>query len=131
MGAAHSGPVLILAPLAVAWQTVAEGEKFGVAVTYARHQSDATDGITITNYEMLQHFDASLFAGVVLDESSILKAFDGKTRTAIIEAFRQTPYRLACTATPAPNDYGAWKSLGVSGRDEPQKCCLCFCPRWR
>lgn len=99
------GPVLILAPLAVAKQTVAEGKKFGVAVTYARHQSDATDGITITNYEMLQHFDASLFAGVVLDESSILKAFDGKTRTAIIEAFRQTPYRLACTATPAPNDY--------------------------
>lgn len=99
------GDVLILAPLAVAKQTVAEGVKFGIEVTYARQQSESRPGITITNYEMLQHFDPAKYAGVVLDESSILKAYDGKTRTAIIDAFRQTPFRLACTATPAPNDY--------------------------
>lgn len=99
------GNVLILAPLAVAKQTVTEGAKFGIAVNYARSQADVADGITITNYEMLQHFDPAYFSGVVLDESSILKAYDGKTRTAIIAAFQRTPFRLACTATPAPNDY--------------------------
>jgi superfamily II DNA or RNA helicase len=101
------GPVLILAPLAVAQQTVRECEKFytDMSVYYHRAMPEVTRGITITNYEMLQHFDPSKFAGIVLDESSILKAYDGKTRTAIIEAFAQTPYRLACTATPAPNDY--------------------------
>lgn len=99
------GPVLILAPLAVAQQTVREGDKFGVKVYYERSMPKVIHGITITNYEMLEHFDPSKFAGVVLDESSILKAYDGKTRTAILEAFAQTPYRLACTATPAPNDY--------------------------
>lgn len=99
------GNVLILAPLAVAQQTRREGERFGIPVTVCRSQDDVQPGITITNYEMLQHFDPATFAGVVLDESSILKAFDGKTRTAIIEAFARTPYRLACTATPAPNDH--------------------------
>lgn len=99
------GNVLILAPLAVAKQTVHEGEHFGIAVRYCRDQSQVQPGITIANYEMLPHFDPSYFTGIVLDESSILKAYDGKTRTAIIDAFGQTPYRLACTATPAPNDY--------------------------
>jgi superfamily II DNA or RNA helicase len=99
------GNVLILAPLAVASQTVHEGEKFGIPVRYCRDQSAVEPGITITNYEMLAHFDPSYFTGVVLDESSILKSYDGATRTAILEAFTQTPYRLACTATPAPNDY--------------------------
>lgn len=99
------GDVLILAPLAVAKQTVHEGEHFGIAVHYCRDQSQVKPGINITNYEMLDHFDPLKFAGIVLDESSILKAYDGKTRTAIIEAFRHTPFRLACTATPAPNDY--------------------------
>lgn len=97
--------VLIVAPLAVAHQTVQEGAKFGISVRYARRQEDAGAGITITNYEMLEHFDSEKFTGIVLDESSILKAQDGKTRTAIIRAFSRTPYRLACTATPAPNDY--------------------------
>lgn len=99
--------VLILAPLAVARQTHREAEKFAIAapVTVCRTQDDVRPGINITNYEMLPHFDADHFAGVVLDESSILKAQDGKTRTALIEAFRRTPYRLACTATPAPNDH--------------------------
>lgn len=99
------GDVLILAPLAVAQQTVREGEKFGVEVRYCREQSQVEPGITITNYEMLDRFDPAAFAGVVLDESSILKAYNGKTRTQIIESFAQTPFRLACTATPAPNDY--------------------------
>lgn len=100
-----SGDVLILAPLAVAKQTVHEGKKFGIPVRYCRDESEREPGITITNYEMLEHFTPEVFAGVVLDESSILKAYDGKTRTRIIEAFREVPYRLACTATPAPNDY--------------------------
>ena len=99
------GNVLILAPLAVAAQTIREGEKFRVTVRSARRQEDVQPGITIANYEMLDHFDPSYFTGIVLDESSILKAYDGKTRTAIIEAFAKTPFRLACTATPAPNDY--------------------------
>jgi hypothetical protein len=98
------GDVLILAPLAVAQQTVREGERFNIPLTYSRDETNAS-GITITNYEMLDHFDAERYIGVVLDESSILKAYDGKTRTRIIEAFAKTPYRLACTATPAPNDY--------------------------
>jgi len=100
------GKVLILAPLAVAPQTVREAVKFGIPnVCYRRSQSDVTDGITVANYEMLEHFDASEFVGVVLDESSILKAYDGKTRGLIIETFAETAYKLACTATPAPNDH--------------------------
>jgi len=99
------GDVLILAPLAVGSQTVREGEKFGIDVRYCRSQDEAQPGITITNYEMMDRFDTSAYAGIVLDESSILKAYDGKTRTKIIESFRDTPFRLACTATPAPNDF--------------------------
>lgn len=98
------GRVLILTPLAVAQQFVGEGTKFGIGVRYLR-EDDGTTPVVVTNYEMLAHFDASAFVGIVLDESSILKAYDGKTRTAIIEAFQQTPYRLAGTATPAPNDH--------------------------
>jgi hypothetical protein len=98
------GRVLILAPLAVAQQTVREGEKFGIRVQYARRQSQATGAITVTNYELLDHFDAADFDAVVLDESSILKSYSGATRTALIDAFKATPMRLCCTATPAPND---------------------------
>ena len=116
------GRVLILAPLAVAQQTVREGIKFGVQVTYARESSASLGKITVTNYEMLDHFDASLFNGVVLDESSILKAYDGKTRTKIIETFARTPFRLACTATPSPNDMmelgNHAEFLGVMSRTE-------------
>lgn len=96
--------VLIAAPLAVTAQTVAEGAKFGIAVVYARSQAEAADGITITNYEMLHHFDPSRFGAVVLDESGILKNFSGTIKKRLIQMFRVTPYRLACTATPAPND---------------------------
>lgn len=98
------GSVLILAPLCVAQQTVEESAKFGVTVGYTREQPTAP-GVWITNYEMLPHIDPDFFAGVVLDESSILKSHDSKTRQALIEAFSRTPYRLSCTATPSPNDH--------------------------
>lgn len=98
------GDVLILAPLSVAQQTIGEADKFGIAARYSRDGKPAAR-ITTANYEMLHHFNPSDYCAVVLDESSILKASDGKTRSAIIEAFRDTKYRLACTATPAPNDF--------------------------
>jgi hypothetical protein len=98
-------PILILAPSAVSRQTVEEARKFGIDAQLVASASDVGPGINITNYEKLHKFDASVFAGVVLDESSILKAYDGKTRNAIIEAFAATPYKLACTATPSPNDF--------------------------
>jgi DNA modification methylase/superfamily II DNA or RNA helicase len=95
---------LILAPLAVAPQTVREGAKFDVEVCYQRKPiQDAA--ITITNYEMLEHFDAAKYEAIILDESSIIKHHEGKFRNLLIERFRDTPYKLACTATPAPNDF--------------------------
>ena len=97
--------VLILAPLAVAQQTRAEGQKCGIDVKVVRDQSECENGLNITNYEMLQHFDASEFCGVVLDESSIIKHKDGKTRQMIQDMFEETKYKLCCTATPAPNDF--------------------------
>lgn len=102
----HTGkPVLLLAPLAVAQQMVTEAKKFQIATRYYAEPEDDMNGIVISNYERMGKFDSSLFSGVVLDESSILKSFDGKTRTAIIGSFQKTPFRLAATATPAPNDY--------------------------
>lgn len=100
---AEHGRVLVLAPLAVADQTVRWAADYGVEMAYRR--KDEGDRITVANYEMLEHFDPTAFSGVVLDESSILKSFTGATRTALIEAFSSTPWRLACTATPAPNDF--------------------------
>ena len=100
-------PVLILAPLAVISQTIKEGEKFGYVVKEIGdmdYQQDIETGIYITNYDNMEHIEAYHFGGVVLDESSILKNFQGKTRTALIDEFRNTPYKLACTATPSPND---------------------------
>ena len=100
-------PVLILAPLAVISQTIKEGEKFGYVVTEigeTQFGQDLDTGIYITNYDNMEHIDAYMFGGIILDESSILKNFQGKTRTALIEEFRNTPYKLACTATPSPND---------------------------
>lgn len=102
----HTGqPVLILAPLAVSKQTKREGDKFGISIKICESGEDVVTGINITNYEKLHKFDPSVFAGVVLDESSILKSFAGKFRTTIIDLFARTPYKLACTATPAPNDF--------------------------
>ena len=104
--AEHSGrPVLILAPLAVADQTVREGMKFGVRVTKCATGSDVQPGVNVTNYEKLGKFSTGVFSGIVLDESSILKAYDGKTRKAITDFAQDIPFRLCCTATPAPNDF--------------------------
>lgn len=107
---ATNGNVLILTPLAVAHQTATEGEKFGIE---AKRSNDGTvhRGITITNYERLHYFDPSDFVAVVCDESAILKSFDGARRTAITAFMRSVPYRLLCSATPAPNDY---TELGTS-----------------
>jgi len=99
------GMVLIVAPLAVAAQTCREGHVFNVHVNKARTANDLQPGVNITNYEMLAHFEEVDFSGVVLDESSILKSYTGAIRNQIISMFKFTPYRLACTATPAPNDY--------------------------
>ena len=97
-------PVLILTPLAVAAQTIREGEKFGIEC--ARSSDGAINSrIVITNYERLEHFNPADFAGVVCDESSILKSFAGSTRKALVRFMAKTPYRLLCTATAAPNDY--------------------------
>ena len=98
------GDVLVLTPLAVAQQTAAEARKFGMDAAVSRDGSKVAP-ITITNYQQLHKFDMFEFTGIVLDESSILKAYDGKTRTAIIAAAKSVDYRLACTATPAPNDH--------------------------
>lgn len=107
----HSGNrVLILAPLCVAQQTVSEASKIDVNIRYMREMPQAGDtGIYITNYEMLDafsdHIKRGFFDGIVLDESSILKHQDSKTRNKIIDLAKNIPYRLSCTATPSPNDF--------------------------
>lgn len=101
--------VLILAPLAVADQTVEEGEHIGVRVNHAREDHQIVIGINITNYDRLHKFDCSRFGAVVLDESSIIKHHNAKTLQTLLDTFKFTPYKLACTATPAPND---WTELG-------------------
>lgn len=104
--AAHTGrAVLILAPLAVSDQTIREGAKFGIAVKRCNSAADIDPtGINVTNYERLDRFKAAPFAGIVLDESSILKAYAGKIRKQITDFAKTIEYRLCCTATPAPND---------------------------
>jgi hypothetical protein len=107
-GAIHratGGNVLLITPLAVAAQMVREAHKFGLQAQQCASQAEVQPGITVTNYAKLHHFDLSQFSGVILDESSILKAFDGKTRTMLIERCKEVPYRLCATATPAPNDF--------------------------
>ena len=115
-------PALILAPPAVSHQTAKEALKLGFNVQVCRDQSDVQDGVNITNYERLHLFDASVFGAVVLDESSILKSYTGKTRNELIDQFADTPYKLACTATPAPNDHTELGNhsefLGVMSRVE-------------
>lgn len=94
--------VLILAPLAVAGQTIKEANKFGI--NCEKYKTNSSCGILISNYEQIENIDCSIFAGIVLDESSILKNFTGKYKNLLIERFKSTPYKLACTATPSPND---------------------------
>lgn len=114
------GRVLILAPIAVAYQIEHEANRFGYDARVGDGSEDCK--ITLSNYEKLHRFDPSRFSAIVLDESSILKAYDGKTRTRLIEAFRGHRYKLAATATPAPNDFmelgNHAEFLGVMTRQE-------------
>lgn len=107
----YHGECLILTPLAVSDQTRREAKKFGIG-----------ESATVINYEQLHNIDVDRFSGIVLDESSILKNYTGKMRTALIDAFKDTPFRLACTATPAPNDHTELGNhshfLGVMPRHE-------------
>jgi len=104
--AQHTGkPVLAFAPLAVSAQHIREGEKFGISAFLAKIQDDVRNGLFVTNYQKIEHFDLSKFGGVVLDESSILKSTDGHYRTRLIEECNAISFRLAATATPAPNDF--------------------------
>ncbi len=107
----HTGkPVLIVTPLAVSFQTEKEADKFGMDAAVSR-LGKVLAGVTITNYERLEHFNPDDFGGVVCDESSAIKAFDGKRRAVVTEFLRTHRYRLLCTATAAPNDY---TELGTS-----------------
>ncbi len=114
-----NGRVLVLTPLAVAHQTVREAEKFGIEAVYSREGKNLGK-ITVANYERLHYFNADDFTGCVCDESSILKHYAGKTRTAIIDFMRPLPYRLLCTATPSPNDVtelgNSVEALGIRTR---------------
>jgi hypothetical protein len=114
--------ILILSPLAVAAQTVREGERIGMQVTLCREADDVRDGVNITNYDRLHRLDAKSFSGVVLDESSLIKHHDSKTLASLIEAFSATPFRLCATATPSPNDYTELGThaefLGICTREE-------------
>ena len=114
-----SKPVLILAPLAVSGQTINEGKKFHIDIV---RYTGGKDPIQITNYEQIENIDCSIFSGIVLDESSILKNFEGATKKLILDIFKDTPYKLACTATPSPNDPmelgNHSEFLDVMGRNE-------------
>ena len=120
------GSCLIIAPLSVARQTVREADKIGIKIRYVRNQSDIDlHSIFITNYEMFENFDLSLFNSVVLDESSILKSIGGKTRQKLIKSCQYLPYRLCCTATPAPMISSSWVIMPSSlGSAPAPKCWL-------
>jgi hypothetical protein len=113
-------PVLILTPLAVAKQTIREANKFGIGCRRSSGEVNPGDNIVVTNYEKLHRFSPGRFAAVVCDESSAIKAFDGKRRAEVTEFLRTVPYRLLCTATAAPNDYielgTASEALGEMGQ---------------
>ncbi len=122
--ASHTGGiVLVLAPLAVSEQTIEQGQTFGIDVKRVPNgDSPSEPGVWITNYERMDAIDFSELHGIVLDESSILKSHDGKTRQRIIDAAQGIPYRLSCTATPSPNDFeelgNQCEFLGVMSRAE-------------
>lgn len=99
------GMILLLAPLAVSNQMIREAEKFGIPARIVSCQDDCAEGVNVTNYQKLDHFDLSQFIGIILDESSILKNEIGHYRNRLVEAASQIPFRLAATATPAPNDF--------------------------
>ena len=103
-------PVMIHTPLAVAAQIAAEAAKIGIQATVVREASQVTPGINITNYDRLHKFDPSIFGGIVLDESGCIKHSDSRTFRLLTDAYRDTPFKLPATATPAPND---WTELGT------------------
>lgn len=118
-----NGNVLIVAPLSVVKQTAREAKKFDICtVNICREQEDVKDGINITNYEIVEKFNADDFVAVVLDESSILKSFTSKTTADFTQRFHRTPYKLLCTATIAPNDFTeigtSAEFLGIMSRTE-------------
>ena len=118
-----NGKVLIISPLSVVKQTAREAEKFDICeVNICRTQDDIKDGINITNYEMVEHFNANDFIAVILDESSILKSFTSQTTIEFTDKFRKTPYKLLCTATIAPNSFTeigtSCEFLGIMSRAE-------------
>lgn len=118
-----NGNVLIVAPLSVVKQTAREAKKFDICtVNICREQEDVKDGINITNYEIVEKFNAEDFVAVVLDESSILKSFTSKTTADFTQRFHRTPYKLLCTATIAPNDFTeigtSAEFLGIMSRTE-------------
>ena len=117
------GKVLIVAPLSVVQQTKREAEKFDISeVSICRSQADVKDGLNITNYEMIEHFDPKKFVAVILDESSILKSFTSKSTAKLMDMFCRTPYKLLCSATIAPNDFTeigtSCEFLGIMSRTE-------------
>lgn len=115
-------PSLILTPLAVARQMQRECEAFGVDAAIVKADGDSDCSVQICNYERLKNLDVTKYGAVVLDESSILKSFMGQTKRMLCDAFAHTPYRLAATATPAPNDHmeigNHAEFLGVMGSME-------------
>ena len=119
-----NGKAILICPLSVAEQTRREAVKFGIKtpVKVCRNHADIIQGINITNYEILDHFDADAFNCVVLDESSILKSFTSATRNELIDAFVRTPFKLCCSASPAPNDHSELGNtvefLGIMSRTE-------------
>lgn len=98
-------PILIICPLAVSGQIIEEGKKFGYDVNRLNLQKGIETAINVINFEQLSNVDVSLFSGIVIDESSILKSFTGALRNLIIETFKDFKFKLACTATPSPNEY--------------------------
>ncbi len=114
--------VVIFAPLAVAEQTCREGKEIGIDVNHCHDNSDVQCGINISNYERLHKFDSSQFGAIVLDESSIIKHHESRTLQLLMDSFRDTPFKLCCTATPAPNDHMELGThaefLGICSRSE-------------
>lgn len=114
--------VLILAPLGVRAQLELESKKFGIEINLCRNQDQVKKGVNVTNYEMMHHFDPQHFAGVCGDELSCIKNETSATRNMMINYWQQTPFRLGCSATPAPNDYmelgNYCEFLGIMTRTE-------------
>lgn len=119
---AVSSTCILVAPLSVARQTIREAGKLNLTVNYCRSSADVKPGLNITNYEMIENLDPSLFDAIVLDESSILKSIDGKTKAKLLKLYATTPFRLCCTATPAPNDIAEIANhsefLGIMSRND-------------